>query len=354
MELELSSLAQWDAFGRLSGLAVIVTDETGVVQVWSDAAEKLYGWSAEEAIGIPIQDLTVGPLEHKIADEIMGQVMSGRAWEGDFHARTRHGSIAEVHVLDLPLVDDEGRIAGIVGISFDVGAGRSGSSSRLVNLRHLAREIHDARHLERRNIARDLHDDLGQVLTVMRSEISGLVESSDFPLELVAGCDQIKKRVDVAIDLVRDISSELLENTLDFWSLILRAFEMTDEFQDRTGILAICDVVGPVERMRLVEPSVAVVAFHVLREALTNCERHSQSNHVEVLVSVSENCLVVTVEDNGVGIGEQSDGVGMRIMRDRVSQVDGSLAFIDLRSEGQTGTRVRATLPVSRRGARVD
>lgn len=345
MDDEFSTLKYWEKFGRFSGLAVIATDKSGTVRVWSEGAEKLYGWTVDEAIGVPIQELTVGPLERSVAEDIMQQVMQGRPWEGDFHARTRHGKIAEVHVLDFPLVDVDGVPAGIVGLSFDVSSGRVGSLNNLVNLRHLAREIHDARQEERSKIARDLHDDLGQILTMLRTEISGHWEGTHAHGECHGHYGSLLEKINLAITAVRTISGELLDRNLDVWSLILRAFEMTDSLQTRTGILSSCEVFGSVDMLRAVEPPRAVSAFHVLREALTNCERHSRATHVEVVIRVTDSHLVVMVEDNGVGIDPATEGIGLRIMRERLAQVCGSLKLTNLESEGLCGTRVRVLIP---------
>jgi PAS domain S-box-containing protein len=100
--------------------AVIATDMRGKVTHWNEHAVRLYGWSREEAIGRDITELTVGPDEAVIADEIMRQVGAGESWEGEFTVRRKDGSTFSAHVTDSVIRDAEGRAAGVVGVSTDI------------------------------------------------------------------------------------------------------------------------------------------------------------------------------------------------------------------------------------------
>ena len=100
-------------------LAVIATDAEGVVVTWNARAETLYGWSREEAIGRPITELTVPESETATAEEIMAALRRGESWQGTFRLRRKDGGSFSAFVKDSPIVDDHGRLIGIVGVSIE-------------------------------------------------------------------------------------------------------------------------------------------------------------------------------------------------------------------------------------------
>lgn len=100
--------------------AVIATDMQGRVTHWNEHAEKLYGWSCEEAMGRLIADLTVEPDKGGVAEEIMQTLRGGETWEGEFVVRRKDGTTFPAQVTDSLIRDSEGRAAGIVGVSTDI------------------------------------------------------------------------------------------------------------------------------------------------------------------------------------------------------------------------------------------
>ena len=102
------------------GEAVIATDPEGRVIYWNSGAEEVYGWSAEEAAGRGIMELTVAPESRDRADEIMEALVRGESYSGEFLLRRRDGSTFVGAVTDSPIYDRDGRLAGVVGISRDV------------------------------------------------------------------------------------------------------------------------------------------------------------------------------------------------------------------------------------------
>lgn len=102
------------------GHAVIVTDPRGVVCAWNQAAERLYGWSASDAIGRSIVELT--PTDHSASEaaEILTTLAAGLAYSGDFEVRHRDGRVFTARVTDIPVLDAAGKVVGIVGVSDEV------------------------------------------------------------------------------------------------------------------------------------------------------------------------------------------------------------------------------------------
>jgi diguanylate cyclase (GGDEF)-like protein/PAS domain S-box-containing protein len=105
----------------LLGQAVIATDLSGVVTYWNDAAERVYGWSAPEAVGRDIADLTVPRLGQDLGAQIMAQLAKGESWSGGFTVQRKDGSLFTALVTDATVVDDAGEAVGIVGVSINLG-----------------------------------------------------------------------------------------------------------------------------------------------------------------------------------------------------------------------------------------
>jgi len=99
------------------GQAVIVTDRDGVITLWSPAAKALYGWPADEVVGRNILDVTPMEVSRAQGAEIMQVLARGELWSGEFEVRTRRGKAATASVTDIPLLDEAGAVAGVIGVS---------------------------------------------------------------------------------------------------------------------------------------------------------------------------------------------------------------------------------------------
>jgi PAS domain S-box-containing protein len=107
------------------GAAIIVTDLTGEIIFWNEAATDLFGWSAGEAIGANSIDLTVTGARAPDSEAIMDQLRAGRPWSGEFMLRDRRGRSFPALVTDTPIFDETGQLCAIVGVSVDLTAQRN-------------------------------------------------------------------------------------------------------------------------------------------------------------------------------------------------------------------------------------
>ena len=121
------------------GQAVIATDLTGVVIYWNSAAEKIYGWSPAEAIGQNIVMLTPAMQSGKQAVDIMKKLSAGKTWSGEFDVKRKDGSVFPAFVTDTPIVDSNGKLSGIIGISSDITE-RKHSEMELISAKERAEE----------------------------------------------------------------------------------------------------------------------------------------------------------------------------------------------------------------------
>lgn len=100
-----------------AGDAIIATDADGSIIYWNGAAERLYGWAAEEVMGRNILEVTPSDLSREAAGEIMSRLLEGRSWSGDFEVRTKSGDTLKVDVSDVPVRSPLGELVAVIGVS---------------------------------------------------------------------------------------------------------------------------------------------------------------------------------------------------------------------------------------------
>jgi PAS domain S-box-containing protein len=100
--------------------AIIATDLAGRIQYWNAYAETLYGWRADEVLGRSVLEVTPAPEAEALAGEIMATLQAGQRWSGEFTVRRRDGRSFPALVIDSPVIDDDGKLVGVVGVSVDL------------------------------------------------------------------------------------------------------------------------------------------------------------------------------------------------------------------------------------------
>src|SRR5271155_3178045 len=222
------------------------------------------------------------------------------------------------------------------------------------NLRELSGRLQQIRDEERRQIARELHDSIGQLLAALSMNIAVLQSQSD-KLDS-AGARAISENAAMVEQIsreIRTISHLLHPPLLDVAGLASALRWYVDGFSERSKIRV--DLEVPAEFRRLSE-EMELTIFRLVQECLTNIHRHSGSSTASIAISREDHRIVIEVQDEGKGISPEKQlalktsgrtGVGFRGMRERLRQLGGSL---DIQSD-RTGTAVIATLPVRDSGA---
>lgn len=98
-------------------MAVIATDVNGCIVYWNHAAEELYGWASEEVLGLNVVDVTPADISRPEAAHIMKLLRSAESWTGTFAVRDKAGRTFTVQVTDSPVLDEYGKLIGIIGVS---------------------------------------------------------------------------------------------------------------------------------------------------------------------------------------------------------------------------------------------
>lgn len=212
-------------------------------------------------------------------------------------------------------------------------------------LRELAAHLESVREEERKYVAREIHDELGQALTALKMDISltRLSFGKDHP-QLMNRLQSMTQLMDRTIDIARHITSSLRPGVLDLG--IVAAMEwLTEEFTGYTGIpceLILCD--GNIS----LNETTAVAAFRIVQESLTNIARHATATQAEIIVNQADGHLCLEVRDNGKGFDphlvESRKSFGLTGIRERVAMLEGEFM---LDSEPGRGTCIRVCVPVA-------
>src|SRR5579864_764104 len=216
---------------------------------------------------------------------------------------------------------------------------------RTAALRRLSAKLLRVQDDERRRIARELHDSLGQDLTAAKISLDMLSQESDSTSQHLRDARIL---VDRSISDTRTLSHLLHPPLLDEAGFLSAAKWYVDGFGQRSGIKTKLDLPSHVHRLpRRTE----VALFRILQEALTNVHRHSGSRAVNVSVRTDESVVVLTVQDFGIGVPREvldrfwktgNVGVGLAGIRERLKELGG---FLEIESN-LDGTQLKATIPI--------
>jgi len=243
-------------------------------------------------------------------------------------------------------------IAGILGVSIFVlsVAPLASTLDRLQKkseqLRALTARTHLVREEERKRVAREIHDELGQALTSIKLDVAAL--SRQLPPGQAARAEAVTNLVDETIRTVRRIATELRPGVLDDLGLAAAAQWAAEDFEARTGIA--CAVSVPDEEFD-VAPEAATQLFRILQEALTNVTRHARARHVSIRLAGDVKGVVLEVRDDGIGADARrlaaGGSLGILGMQERAALLAGVLT---VESAPEQGTVVRVRLPRSSAG----
>lgn len=322
--------------------AVYVHDMGGRYISVNRAAEELSGFSRTEILGKHYSNFIV-PNYLKTARENFCRKLDIPV-ETTYEAKIvcKDGSRKSVEVSSRMIYRD-GEPVGVQGTVRDMTERKMAQRA----LQHYSRRLVHAQEAERENIARELHDEIGQALTAITINLqwmqrSGAVNDVGRPRI----CESIEV-IDDALRRVRELSLELRPSMLDDLGLSAALSWYTSRYSERTGITAVVsgDLPGTINIGRPIETA----CFRIVQEALTNAARYSRANRIDVNIEKQNGTLKMTIADDGVGFVVEdhlsaglATALGLRGMKERALAVGGKLA---IRSEVGKGTQIVLTVP---------
>ena len=327
-----------------ASLEGILIHDQGVILDANLAFARLFGYKQpEELIGKNDLECLLSPESRAIIHERMQRKETGPIEVTGI----RKDGTAFAAETDSRLVKYLGHDASIVSCR-DITERKLAQEERqrsMERLRALAARLQSVREEERKRVAREIHDQLGQILTAIKIDLSAVVR--EFSADQANRTSSILKLVDETIQSVRRISTELRPGILDDLGLVDAVEWAGEDFEARTGTKCRLDL--PEDDIS-VDPEQATAVFRIFQETLTNVARHADASEIEVRLAKDDRDLTLEVHDNGGGIPEDKlsngESLGILGMRERALLLGGELTISGAPGEGTT---VRLRIPEAHR-----
>ncbi len=238
-----------------------------------------------------------------------------------------------------PVRDVGGKVFAVMTVSHDVT-----ERKRLAEAwRDFSRRLVEAQEQERRSVARELHDQIGQNLTALKL-LLGPVLSRSAP-ENAGVIAEARRLIDELVGRVREISLDLRPSMLDDLGLLPALLWLVERYESQTGVRVIFKHMG---LDRSFPPSVATAVYRIVQESLTNVARHARTDRAVVTVMAGDETLTVHIRDEGIGFDPGSAGAseascGLIGMRERAQSLGGELVVSSMPG---SGTDVVARIPL--------
>jgi PAS domain S-box-containing protein len=328
--------------------SIIITDRDGIIEYVNPAFERLTGYAATEALGRTPRIVKSGAHDTAFYEDLWRQISAGAVFHGVLVNRTKAGTLYHEEKTITPIRDEHGTITHYVSAGRDI-TDRKQAEEELEKsraaLRVLAAHLTSVREEERSRIARDVHDDLGQLLAVLKLELRRLDEGPVDGAQLTRHVTEMTELIDRMMVSVHRIQTELRPPVLDVLGLVAAIDWQARQFEAQSGIP--CRFVTNTEHLRVASDTSTAI-FRIVQEALANVSRHANAHAVEIRLQRYPDSLAVTVRDDGRGIAEteldERHSIGIAGMRERARLLGGRLT---LTGRPGAGTTVMLEVPLS-------
>jgi PAS domain S-box-containing protein len=342
---EQIATAEQAALLELTQDSVFVINMQGAVQFWSRGAEQMLGYTKAQAAGKIAHELLRTEFPQPF-EEIKAELMRVGHWEGDVIKTAQDGTriaMAGRWALQWAKRDQAPRI---LVFNSDITARKSGEESLVLQkeqLRALAERLQWVREEDRKSVARDLHDQIGQILTSIKMDLTWVIRH--LPESQGTVLPRLRESItsiDEGVKAVRAICSGLRPGVLDDLGLAAAIEWQASEFASRNGVQ--CKVTVPPVDLHL-DGDRATATFRIFQECLTNVIRHAQAKSVRVELCQEEENIRLVVTDDGIGFYESdlSSSLGILGMKERAQFCGGD---VQISSSPGNGTTVTVRVPV--------
>ncbi len=331
------------------GITII---QDGIIRFMNQPLADIYGSEIDKAVGKPFTDF-IHTDSLATVKEYYEKRMSGKDVPDEYELALRNLKGEQIFAeIKAAVIDYEGKPADLVFVR-DITKRKKAKEKLNLDLETTNKQLHElsshmeiVREEERTNIAREIHDELGQALTALKMDLAWLTKKfPDVPSSITEKRDSMKNIINDTIQSVKKISTELRPGILDDLGLSAALEWQTEEFNKRSGIA--CDTRSNPEEI-VTDPARSTAIFRIFQECLTNVSRHSKATKVKVRLKDDHGILTLTVSDNGKGISESDienpTSYGLKGIQERVYPWNGTVKITG--SPGK-GTVLIAIIPQS-------
>ncbi|MCX8104970.1 MAG: PAS domain S-box protein [Ignavibacterium album] len=336
-------------------LAYLIIDKNFKVKFFNPEAEKIFGFKNSEIKGKDPYEFLIPESSKPLVEE------KRKRWLlGDLNANginenlTKDGRIILCEWYNTPILDENGELVEVISMGFDVTE-REKSKTELQRseqkLRALASHLQSVREEERAAIARELHDELGQILTSIKMNLimmskQVMQEDESFDKKIFENeIHSMNEMIEHSVKRLKKLISELRPEVLESLGLIPALEWLITQFTSRTGIKIKFN--KEVENPELTKVQELFI-YRIVQESLTNALRHSGASEILIDINKNEHLLEIKISDNGKGFNPDSleplQSIGITGMKER------ALAFgadLDIKSKSGSGTSVLLKVPIT-------
>lgn len=326
---------------------IIVSIDTNYRYLFFNEAHRLsmkHGYKQDVSIGMNVLDCITSIQDRNDAKNNFDLALSGKPHVtiqefGDIERTTYENSYN-------PVRNDKNEIVGITFFAKDISMRIKAEEElrdSLEQLHQLSKYIENLRENERVNIARELHDDLGQALTAVKIDL-GIIRQSIPDKKIEKRIIKTEALVSDTIKTVQKITFQLRPNIIDDLGLKAGIEWYTSEFSKRTGIKVNLDIDSEIS----VSPEISIAIFRIMQESLTNVVRHAQAKIVDIQMVKISNSINFNLNDDGTGITESrlksKTSFGLIGMKERANSIGGKLEIF---KNNKGGTSLELTFPIT-------
>jgi PAS domain S-box-containing protein len=330
------------------------TLDTTIVS-WNHSAERIYGYTAAEAIGQPIGMLLPPGSEDEVP-AIMERIRRGKEVEHyETKRRRKDGTIIDVSVTVSPIKTRDGEVIGASAVARDITERKQAEAARaqIVRLeqsqaahRLLLERVFESQEQERRRIARELHDEAGQLMASLLVGLRALDDANSIE-EAKVQAQRLRAVAVQALDEVGRLARGLHSRVLDDHGLAVALQRYVADYSTthKIAVDLTLDETGTCD----LPPAVQLAALRIVQEALTNVVKHSTATAISIRVARSATGLETTVADDGRGFDADAPRLntdihlGLQSMHERAAILGGTVSV----KSGATGTTISMRIPLS-------
>ncbi len=329
VEQAIDAIALYDEKGK------ILDVNTGAVNLLRYTKEELTGMSLAEIL--TQEEIQINPVRYDILENGSSTVKQRKM-------RRKDGTIVETEVRSQQLPD--GRFLSVIRDMSERIRTEEELETSYRAIRKLTAHLQNIREEERTHIAREIHDELGQQLTVLKMDVSWINKkiSSTADDSTREKMKELLEMLDDTVRTVRRISSELRPSLLDDLGLMAAMEWQLNEFEKRSGIKTKLE--APEKEIKLSNP-LKTALFRIFQESLTNVARHSSAQKMVVSLSQTDDHFVLSIIDDGMGFDKEKIAdkrtLGILGMKERSTMIGGTYEIISYPGKG---TRVSVSVPL--------
>ncbi len=243
-----------------------------------------------------------------------------------------------LHFTASPVVGDDGQMIGAIETFIDITERKDLED----NLRYYSQQINRAQEEERKRIARELHDDMAQILGSLSRQLDNLLrKANSFNKDEVSTLKEVQNQLNRGLQFVQHFIQNLRPSLLDDLGLIPALRSLTNGLEQTEGIAASFTMIG---EKRTLTPEVRLSLFRIVQEALNNIKKHAEASKVQVTVNFAANKVKLAVSDNGRGFElpesmanlPRKGKLGLMGIEERVCLLGGTLEINSKPGEGTT------------------